>query len=220
VSTLQQPTPGLYNTFDDIVILREGQVVFDGPREDVLPFFEAMGFRCPGDVDVCDFLIDVLSQPRLSLQRQRDADKKDAKAGKVAPAAAPLQTSSGAALAPAAKPCVSTDDMVAFFKASPIAQDIDQALQSHFPAKGASGLPGGLPALMPDENARARYGVGDIMPWQTLLKNVFLRQVTSIYRDTSNLVIPRVFNILFMSLLVGYVLSLASEILGKFSEYH
>ena len=49
------------------------QVVFHGPREAVLPYFASIGFPCPADVDLCDFLIDVLSQPRLTLERLRKA---------------------------------------------------------------------------------------------------------------------------------------------------
>ncbi|KAK9085905.1 hypothetical protein Sjap_026316 [Stephania japonica] len=32
--------------FDDIILLSDGQVVYQGPRENVLEFFESMGFKC------------------------------------------------------------------------------------------------------------------------------------------------------------------------------
>lgn len=37
--SLLQPAPETYDLFDDIVLLSEGQVVYQGPREDVLEFF-------------------------------------------------------------------------------------------------------------------------------------------------------------------------------------
>ena len=69
VTTLQQPTPGLFACYDEIIILNNSEVLYHGPRVDVVPFFASMGFKCPDDVDVCDFVIDCVSQPRTALQR-------------------------------------------------------------------------------------------------------------------------------------------------------
>lgn len=57
--SLLQPAPEIYELFDDIVLLAEGQIVYQGPRENVLEFFEAMGFRCPDRKGVADFLQEV-----------------------------------------------------------------------------------------------------------------------------------------------------------------
>jgi ABC-type multidrug transport system ATPase subunit len=59
VISLLQPAPETYNLFDDIILLSDGQVVYQGPREDVLEFFESMGFRCPERKGVADFLQEV-----------------------------------------------------------------------------------------------------------------------------------------------------------------
>jgi ABC-type multidrug transport system ATPase subunit len=204
VSTLQQPTPGLYNTFDNVVILREGQVVFDGPREDVLPFFEAMGFRCPGDVDVCDFLIDVLSQPRLCLQRQRDSDKKDVKAGKAVPAPV-LAGTFGADFPMAAKPCVSTDDMIAYYRSTPIWAGIKQQLDVFFPESGHVDT-AKCASLMPTEASKQMYQDGFVMAVSQLFKIIWERQVKVVYRD-KQLVMPRLMNMVMMGLiLVSFML--------------
>ena len=56
---LLQPAPETYELFDDIVLLSEGQIVSQGPREHVLEFFEAMGFKCPERKGVADFLQEV-----------------------------------------------------------------------------------------------------------------------------------------------------------------
>ncbi|CBI17066.3 unnamed protein product, partial [Vitis vinifera] len=47
VISLLQPAPETYDLFDDIILLSEGKIVYQGPRENVLEFFEHMGFRCP-----------------------------------------------------------------------------------------------------------------------------------------------------------------------------
>ncbi|CAA3019170.1 pleiotropic drug resistance 1, partial [Olea europaea subsp. europaea] len=54
--SLLQPAPETYDLFDDIVLLADGQIVYQGPRENVLEFFESMGFKCPERKGVADFL--------------------------------------------------------------------------------------------------------------------------------------------------------------------
>ncbi|KAL6615559.1 hypothetical protein ACP70R_037829 [Stipagrostis hirtigluma subsp. patula] len=62
VISLLQPAPETYNLFDDIILLSDGQVVYQGPREEVLDFFESVGFRCPARKGVADFLQEVTSK--------------------------------------------------------------------------------------------------------------------------------------------------------------
>ena len=59
VISLLQPAPETYNLFDDIILLSDGRIVYQGPREHVLSFFESMGFRCPERKGVADFLQEV-----------------------------------------------------------------------------------------------------------------------------------------------------------------
>ncbi|CAN0856234.1 Pleiotropic drug resistance protein 1 [Linum grandiflorum] len=62
VISLLQPAPETYDLFDDIILLSDGQVVYQGPRENVLEFFEHMGFKCPDRKGVADFLQEVTSK--------------------------------------------------------------------------------------------------------------------------------------------------------------
>ncbi|XVF07719.1 hypothetical protein REPUB_Repub06bG0163900 [Reevesia pubescens] len=62
VISLLQPAPETYDLFDDIILLSEGQIVYQGPRENVLEFFEYMGFKCPERKGVADFLQEVTSK--------------------------------------------------------------------------------------------------------------------------------------------------------------
>jgi ABC-type multidrug transport system ATPase subunit len=66
VISLLQPAPETYNLFDDILLLSDGQVVYQGPREDVLEFFEFVGFKCPERKGVADFLQEVPTLVLLS----------------------------------------------------------------------------------------------------------------------------------------------------------
>ncbi|KAF5748216.1 pleiotropic drug resistance protein 1-like isoform X2 [Tripterygium wilfordii] len=60
--SLLQPAPETYDLFDDIILLSDGQIVYQGPRENVLEFFEYMGFKCPERKGVADFLQEVTSK--------------------------------------------------------------------------------------------------------------------------------------------------------------
>ncbi|KAF3614076.1 ABC transporter G family member 39 [Capsicum annuum] len=61
IISLLQPAPETYHLFDDIILLSEGKVVYQGPRENVLEFFESVGFKCPERKGVADFLQEVTS---------------------------------------------------------------------------------------------------------------------------------------------------------------
>ncbi|XP_056691012.1 pleiotropic drug resistance protein 1 isoform X2 [Spinacia oleracea] len=60
--SLLQPAPETYDLFDDIILVADGQTVYQGPREYVLEFFEYMGFKCPQRKGVADFLQEVTSR--------------------------------------------------------------------------------------------------------------------------------------------------------------
>jgi ABC-type multidrug transport system ATPase subunit len=59
VISLLQPAPETYDLFDDIILISDGQIVYQGPREHVLDFFESVGFKCPERKGVADFLQEV-----------------------------------------------------------------------------------------------------------------------------------------------------------------
>lgn len=54
--SLLQPAPETFNLFDDIILMAEGRIVYQGPRDDVLEFFDSCGFKCPIRKGVADFL--------------------------------------------------------------------------------------------------------------------------------------------------------------------
>ncbi|XP_056164531.1 pleiotropic drug resistance protein 2-like [Syzygium oleosum] len=62
IISLLQPAPETFELFDDIILLSEGQIVYQGPRENVLEFFKSVGFRCPERKGIADFLQEVTSK--------------------------------------------------------------------------------------------------------------------------------------------------------------
>ncbi|KAL4339219.1 hypothetical protein GQ457_08G020360 [Hibiscus cannabinus] len=60
--SLLQPAPETFDLFDDIILLSEGQIVYQGPREHIVEFFETCGFKCPERKGTADFLQEVTSK--------------------------------------------------------------------------------------------------------------------------------------------------------------
>ncbi|KFK33824.1 hypothetical protein AALP_AA5G065100 [Arabis alpina] len=54
--SLLQPPPETFELFDDVIILGEGRIVYQGPCENVLDLFESMGFKCPERKGTADYL--------------------------------------------------------------------------------------------------------------------------------------------------------------------
>ncbi|CAL9782849.1 unnamed protein product [Musa acuminata subsp. burmannicoides] len=60
--SLLQPAPETFDLFDDLILLAEGHIIYHGPREKVLEFFETLGFFMPSRKGVADFLQEVTSR--------------------------------------------------------------------------------------------------------------------------------------------------------------
>ncbi|KAF6174587.1 hypothetical protein GIB67_006239, partial [Kingdonia uniflora] len=56
VISLLLPAPETYDLFDEIILLSDGQIIYQGPRDQVVEFFESKGFKCPARKGVADFL--------------------------------------------------------------------------------------------------------------------------------------------------------------------
>lgn len=59
IVTLYQAGNGIYQLFDKVLVLDEGQEVYYGPRTEALPFMEDLGFICQDGANVADFLTGV-----------------------------------------------------------------------------------------------------------------------------------------------------------------
>eukprot|EP00536_Pseudo-nitzschia_multiseries_P009814 jgi/Psemu1/242415/estExt_Genewise1.C_2850020 len=56
IVTLLQPPPETFALFDDLILLSEGQVIYSGPIEKSVPYFESLGYRLPERMDAADWL--------------------------------------------------------------------------------------------------------------------------------------------------------------------
>lgn len=76
VCTIHQPQYKLFALFDNLILLKSGDIVYLGSNESVLPFFLKAGFKCPEHTNPADFLLDCIT-PQLGEDRKIAQDKAD-----------------------------------------------------------------------------------------------------------------------------------------------
>ena len=57
--SLLQPAPEIFDLFDDIFLMVEGNIAYQGPCDNVVQFFEHCGFMHPPRKGIADFLQEV-----------------------------------------------------------------------------------------------------------------------------------------------------------------
>jgi ABC-type multidrug transport system ATPase subunit len=56
IVSLLQPPPETFSLFDELILLSDGQVIYSGPVQDVVPHFESLGYAIPERMDPADWL--------------------------------------------------------------------------------------------------------------------------------------------------------------------
>lgn len=56
VVSLLQPGPETFTLFDELILLCEGHIIYAGPIDEVVDYFEKLGYKQPSTMDVADFL--------------------------------------------------------------------------------------------------------------------------------------------------------------------
>lgn len=70
--SLLQPAPETYDLFDDIILMGEGKVVYHGPKNLIMTFFESCGFKCPERKGPADFLQEVFHRSLVNKNLTKD----------------------------------------------------------------------------------------------------------------------------------------------------
>ena len=60
ICVIHQPSSEIFETFDDVVFMCKGKIVYHGPVEKVAEYFAARGFNCPDDYNPADYVMYVL----------------------------------------------------------------------------------------------------------------------------------------------------------------
>jgi len=59
--SLLQPASETFDLFYDLILISGGKIVYQGPRDHVLEYFEDCGFRCLERKGVADFVQEVIA---------------------------------------------------------------------------------------------------------------------------------------------------------------
>ncbi|KAJ2614373.1 hypothetical protein H4S08_001736 [Coemansia sp. RSA 1365] len=59
--TIHQPNARIFNTFDKVILLSQGRIVYFGPTSDAIRYFASIGYQCPMHENPADFFIDLMT---------------------------------------------------------------------------------------------------------------------------------------------------------------
>lgn len=65
VCTIHQPQSRIFSLFDNLILMRRGQIAYQGAANKALAFFENQGFPCPELTNPADHIIQVVSTRRV-----------------------------------------------------------------------------------------------------------------------------------------------------------
>eukprot|EP01042_Synura_sphagnicola_P010020 gene10020-12870_t len=61
VTTIHQPQPKIFALFDNLMLMKQGNLIYQGSANKVDRYLEHLGFPCPEDMSIADHLLDVIS---------------------------------------------------------------------------------------------------------------------------------------------------------------
>jgi len=61
VTSIHQPSSSIFYQFDQIIVLAEGRIIYDGPPNELLSYFAKFGLECGKSYNPADFALDVCS---------------------------------------------------------------------------------------------------------------------------------------------------------------
>ncbi|SCU98007.1 LAFA_0G14818g1_1 [Lachancea sp. 'fantastica'] len=69
VLSIHQPRSNIFNSFDKLVLLSQGELVYSGVATDISDFLRNNGYECPSDYNIADFLIDITFEAKKTYTR-------------------------------------------------------------------------------------------------------------------------------------------------------
>lgn len=71
ICTVHQPRSSVFEMFDDLVLLANGQVVYSGISARALEYFQTQGFHCPEHYNPAEFFADLISIDCSSVESEK-----------------------------------------------------------------------------------------------------------------------------------------------------
>jgi len=76
VMSIHQPRGSIYNLFDDLLLLSEGRVMYDGTAAGAAAYFGSLGHLCPAGINAGEFVVDLVSVPYGSKDEEGEAHRR------------------------------------------------------------------------------------------------------------------------------------------------
>ncbi|KAH9253376.1 hypothetical protein BASA81_008727 [Batrachochytrium salamandrivorans] len=75
VSSIHQPRSSIFQLFDDVLILTEGKLVYAGPANKMIDYFESLGHPMPVKYNPADFVLDLVSLDSKSESSEQQTEQ-------------------------------------------------------------------------------------------------------------------------------------------------
>ena len=70
VTSIHQPRGSIYNLFDDLILVANGRVVYNGQAQRAASHFANLGYPCPANINAGEHVVDIVS-PQYGSDKQR-----------------------------------------------------------------------------------------------------------------------------------------------------
>ncbi|KAI9991473.1 hypothetical protein PInf_019156 [Phytophthora infestans] len=84
VIALLQPSPEVISLFDDVMILNENDLMYNGPCNQVQEYFASLGFSCPPERNIADYMLDLGTAEQRHYEALNFATKRPRRASEFA----------------------------------------------------------------------------------------------------------------------------------------
>ncbi|KAI4178861.1 MAG: hypothetical protein LQ346_007331, partial [Caloplaca aetnensis] len=61
ITIIHQPRAEIFESLDSVILFGKGRVIYQGPEQDVQPYFEHLGFRFPYSANPADTIMDIIA---------------------------------------------------------------------------------------------------------------------------------------------------------------
>ena len=88
VCTIHQPSSKIFRLFDDLLLLANGKVIYQGPCQDTVSYFSKLGYECPTFSNPADFIfMSILNnedgEPPAGAVTKEQSEKKETNADRI-----------------------------------------------------------------------------------------------------------------------------------------
>ncbi|KAK9694051.1 ABC transporter [Popillia japonica] len=75
ICTIHQPSNTVFELFDQVYFLSEGNCVFSGSTESIVPYLAGLGMPCPDFYSPADYLIELVQNEKCAVSLKNQSDK-------------------------------------------------------------------------------------------------------------------------------------------------